>query len=197
MIRARWAFVAFWSKNMAKVAAGGLEPPGFSYEVDELKSMEGFAASVSDRDYGVMTLVNALLFIVGAGLLSIALVLSMMRLSTNGPVSGVVFAMGLAVMAVVAFAGLFPLTMTVSGLLVLRRRSLPSDADSSTLRALHRRVLWQFFRLGGSVVAAVLVVGLIIGRDDGALKAIGPIVEVAGPVLAVVMLLMMASGRRR
>jgi hypothetical protein len=196
MNKARWAFVAFWSKNIRKAMAGGLETPGFSYEADELKSMEAFAESFTDGDYAVSILVNAVLFVLGAAVLMGADTLLMMHLASHAPLTNVQIIAPFVVVLVLSFSAMFPLTMTLTGVLVLRRRQLPADLNLSTLRALHRRILWQFLRLGVFAVSAVLVVALIVGRNDGVYGVIGPIVEVAAPLLAVVMLLMIASRKK-
>jgi hypothetical protein len=119
----------------------------------------------------------------------------MMSLAARGPLSDVaIYVPALAVLAL-SFAVLFPLSLTATALLVLRRREPPKDLDVVALVALHRRVLWQFLRLALVLVGVLVVALIVLGRDEHSQTwaVLRFVAEIGGPLLGTLTMLFVFS----
>lgn len=197
MSRAKWIFVAFWAKNVRKAQESGFWIPGFSYSEDEIALLDQAARSISNDDYGWVLILNAFCFMLLVSVPAIALGLTFKWLMdmNGGPLSTPVYVLGMGIFLIVALAVVFPLSLTLSGSIVARRRPLPADIQPSALGAVYRRVLLQFTRIGAFAFAGMFLAGSLVGWDNHALKVVAPFATAASAIVGIIMLWMLRTKR--
>jgi hypothetical protein len=141
--RARWACVTYWSKNHVLYR----ERSFFRYDDDEWDTMMDLAEELSDREFHVITFVEVGMVLLGIALWGVLLSFCGKYLPLPLALSASCFVLG----------PFIPATMTLSALLVLRKRRPAPALEWPALRALHGRVQRQFFWLGVILAAGALV----------------------------------------
>lgn len=142
--RARWACITYWSKNIVVTNNRSV----FRYDEAEWDTMEDLAEELSEREYFVISCVEA-------GMVMLAIALWAVLLSLVGKYLPLPLALSLSALLL---GPLIPATMTVSALLVLRKRQPAPDVEWPALLALHARVQRQFLWLGVAFAVAALAV---------------------------------------
>lgn len=191
--RGAWALVVTWAKNVQTQYDRGVEwLPGFSYTREERDDIERFASQISGGEYGKLLLINALIFVVCA--FAIAALPDLLFPSKIGAV--VSYGSG-AVMLLLALSVLFPCSLQVSALFVLRKRHPSEEVSVERLRSLHRKMLWQFLRIGIWGTLVVMGVAIVASAFDAQGRMLlGFTAEVAGPLVGLFTLWYLFSKRK-
>lgn len=170
------ARLAFWARNMTTIRDGRMSWPGFSYADAEWARMDVLAAPVTAKAYSKFITVNAIVFIViaGLGIVGIFLPLATVLFPVPAETSALKFALLLAACCFLIIGVGLPLSLRAASALsadAAMRASLvaaPGDA------ALARKVSWQISRI------TLIMCGLLV---PGMLVFIAYDIE-AGPIIA-------------
>jgi hypothetical protein len=143
------ARLAFWSANMIAVRESRWSWPGFSYEPREWKQMERFAKMVGGGAYFIFIWLNALLFVVFAGIAIVGFFLPVMIALYPEPsqTEALPFVLVLALTALLAIGVGLPLSMKITAWFCANDKLRAKLISSAPAEALAAKVSWQLTRM--------------------------------------------------
>jgi hypothetical protein len=188
--------LAFWSQNMLVARESSASWLGFSYTPEEWKRMETLAEKVGGGPYLKFLLLNALLFVLLAGICIVGFFLPILLLiyPDTRDLQPLPFVLLLSATTLIAIGAGLPLTMRAAAWLCASRELRAARITAEQDLALERKVSWQLLRMT-LIMCGALVPGMLlwIAFDiDG-----GPILSVLKIVCALLFIGSVATAALR
>lgn len=158
------ARLAFWSANMTILRDSGYKWwPGFTYTDAEWQQMDKLAAPISGWDYQKFIWLNALIFIVFAGITVVCYMLPVLLAlyPDTRDVQPLPFSFVLASTALIAIGVGLPISMRISAWLCASKELRASLVTTPETEALSARVSWQLLRMT-LIMCGILIPGMLL-----------------------------------
>jgi hypothetical protein len=181
--QSKLARLAFWSANMIAVRESNWSWPGFGYSDTEWALMKGFSKPISGGAYIKFISLNAILFVLFAGVVVVCAFLPVLLLlyPDTRDLQALPFTLLLAATAFLTIGFGLPLTMRISAWLCASTELKKNLRSTPELERLDVRVSWQLMRMT-LIMCGILVPGMLLWitlNIDG-----GPILSVLKILLA-------------
>jgi hypothetical protein len=157
------ARLAFWSANMTILRDSGYKWwPGFTYSDSEWAHMDKLAAPIGGWDFQKFIWLNALIFIVFAGIAVVCYMLPILLIlyPDTRDLQPLPFTLLLASTTLIAIGVGLPLSMRISAWLCASDKLRASLASTAKTEALSARVSWQLTRMT-LIMCGILIPGML------------------------------------
>ncbi|RUU62525.1 hypothetical protein [Mesorhizobium sp. M7A.T.Ca.US.000.02.2.1] len=178
------ARLAFWAKGMVSINDARREWPGFSYTDAEWARMRTLSEPIGVGTYQLLTIVNAVIFIIIAavGIFGAFLPLATLLFPVPADTSALKFSSLLAACTFLIIGLGLPISMRVSAMLVGGKTMRAALVSAPGDEALASKVSWQINRI------MMILCGLLV---PGILLFIAYDIE-AGPIITALAIALMA-----
>jgi hypothetical protein len=158
------ARLAFWSANMTILRDSGYKWwPGFTYTEAEWQQMDKLAAPIGGWDYQKFIWLNALIFIVFAGIAVVCYMLPVLLIlyPDTRDVQPLPFSFLLASTTLIAIGVGLPISMRISAWFCASEKIRKNLASTPENEALSARVSWQLLRMT-LIMCGILIPGMLL-----------------------------------
>lgn len=157
------ARLAFWSQNMLVARESKMSWFGFSYSPEEWKRMETLAEKVGGISYMKFLLLNALLFVILAGIAIVGFFLPILLLiyPDTRDLQPLPFVLLLSSTTMIAIGVGLPLTMRAAAWLCASKELRAARITAAQDLALERKISWQLLRMT-LVMCGAMVPGMLL-----------------------------------
>jgi hypothetical protein len=161
--KSKLARLAFWSANMNAVRESNWSWPGFGYTEAEWALMKEFAKPVSGGSYIKFILLNAVIFVVFAGVVVVCAFLPVLLLlyPDTRDLQPLPFTLLLAATAFLTIGFGLPFSMRIAAWLCASNDLRASLRTTPEIELLDARVSWQLMRMT-LIMCGILVPGMLL-----------------------------------